>query len=133
MLFEHQQAKDSKWAPYFDVLPTEFDTPMFWSEDELKDLKGSAMANKIGKASADATFEEQILPLVYQNVQAFNAQNLSNDQLLALCHRMGSTWKQPVPLPRARRTAGKKTRTTELDPCSKEWSLSPTCSTPTRT
>ena len=91
MLFEHQQAKDSKWAPYFDVLPTEFDTPMFWSEDELKDLKGSAMANKIGKASADATFEEQILPLVYQNVQAFNAQNLSNDQLLALCHRMGST------------------------------------------
>jgi SET domain-containing protein 6 len=91
MLFEHQQAKDSKWAPYFDVLPTEFDTPMFWSEDELKDLKGSAMANKIGKASADTTFEEQILPLVYQNVQAFNAQNLSNDQLLALCHRMGST------------------------------------------
>jgi SET domain-containing protein 6 len=91
MLFEHQQAQDSKWAPYFDVLPTEFDTPMFWSEDELKDLKGSAMATKIGKASADATFEEQILPLVYQNVQAFNAQNLSNDQLLALCHRMGST------------------------------------------
>lgn len=91
MLFEYQQAQESKWAPYFDVLPTEFDTPMFWSEAELKDLQGSAMANKIGKASADATFEEQILPLVYQNVQAFNAQNLSNDQLLALCHRMGST------------------------------------------
>lgn len=64
---------------------------MFWSEAELKHLQGSAVVNKIGKASADATFEEQILPLVYQNVQAFNAQNLSNDQLLALCHRMGST------------------------------------------
>jgi SET domain-containing protein 6 len=91
MLFEHQQAQNSKWAPYFDVLPTDFDTLMFWSEAELKALQGSAVVNKIGKASADATFEEQILPLVYQNVQAFNAQNLSNDQLLALCHRMGST------------------------------------------
>lgn len=91
MLFEFQQAKNSNWAPYFDVLPTDFDSLMFWSEAELKDLQGSAVVNKIGKASADATFEEQILPLVYQNVQAFNAQNLSNDQLLALCHRMGST------------------------------------------
>lgn len=91
MLFEYQQAQESKWAPYFDVLPADFDTLMFWSETELKDLQGSAVVNKIGKASADATFEEQILPLVYQNVQAFNAQNLSNDQLLALCHRMGST------------------------------------------
>ena len=78
MLFEYQQAQNSKWAPYFDVLPTDFDTLMFWSETELKALKGSAVVNKIGKASADATFEEQILPLVYQNVQAFNAQNLSN-------------------------------------------------------
>lgn len=91
MLYEHQQAQASKWAPYFDVLPTTFDSLMFWSEAELKDLQGSAVVNKIGKASADATFEEQILPIVYQNVQAFNAQNLSNDQLLALCHRMGST------------------------------------------
>lgn len=91
LLYEHQQAQNSKWAPYFEVLPTEFDTLMFWSEAELKDLQGSAVVNKIGKASADATFEEQILPLVYQNVQAFNAQSLSNDQLLALCHRMGST------------------------------------------
>jgi SET domain-containing protein 6 len=91
MLFEYQQAQNSKWAPYFDVLPTDFDTLMFWSEAELKDLKGSAVVNKIGKASADATFEEQILPIVYQNVQAFNAQSLSNEQLLALCHRMGST------------------------------------------
>jgi len=91
MLYEHQQAQNSKWAPYFDVLPTDFDTLMFWSETELKALQGSAVLNKIGKASADATFEEQILPLVYQNVAAFNAQNLSNEQLLALCHRMGST------------------------------------------
>jgi SET domain-containing protein 6 len=91
MLYEHQQAQNSKWAPYFDVLPTDFDTLMFWSETELKALQGSAVLNKIGKASADATFEEQILPLVYQNVTAFNAQNLSNEQLLALCHRMGST------------------------------------------
>jgi SET domain-containing protein 6 len=91
MLFEYQQAQNSKWAPYFDVLPTDFDTLMFWSEAELKDLQGSAVVNKIGKASADATFEEQILPIVYRNVQAFNAQSLSNDQLLALCHRMGST------------------------------------------
>lgn len=91
MLYEHQRGASSKWAPYFAVLPTSFDTLMFWSEAELQDLQGSAVVDKIGKAGADETFQEQILPLVYQNVEAFNAQNLSNDELLALCHRMGST------------------------------------------
>ncbi|KAM0720987.1 hypothetical protein Q7P37_003272 [Cladosporium fusiforme] len=91
MLFEYQQAQNSKWAAYFDVLSPDFDTLMFWGEGELKHLQGSAVVDKIGKASADETFQEQILPLVYANVQAFNAQSLSNDQLLALCHRMGST------------------------------------------
>jgi SET domain-containing protein 6 len=91
MLYEHQQAQSSAWAPYFDVLPTTFDTLMFWSETDLQALQGSAVLSKIGKATADATFEQYILPLVYQNVQAFKAQNLTNDALLALCHRMGST------------------------------------------
>lgn len=91
MLYEYQQAKDSKWAAYFDVLPADFDSLMYWTEAELKDLQGSAVVDKIGKAGADETFQEQVLPLVYQNVEAFKAQNLSNDQLLVLCHRMGST------------------------------------------
>lgn len=91
MLYEYQQAKDSKWAAYFDVLPADFDSLMYWSEAELRDLQGSAVVDKIGKAGADETFQEQILPLVYANVEAFRAQSLSNEQLLALCHRMGST------------------------------------------
>lgn len=91
MLYEFQQASNSPWSAYFDVLPSDFDTLMFWDEAELKHLQGSAVVDKIGRASADETFQEQIFPLVYANVATFNAQSLSNDQLLALCHRMGST------------------------------------------
>ena len=39
---------DSFFQPYYSILPTSFDTmPMFWSQEELKWLKGSHMLRQI--------------------------------------------------------------------------------------
>lgn len=32
---------DSFWRPYFDVLPSQFDSTLFWTEEELAVLRGT--------------------------------------------------------------------------------------------
>lgn len=55
--------KDSKWAPYFAVLPQQLDSLVFWSDAEIKELQASAVVNKIEKTSAEAMFSEHLSPL----------------------------------------------------------------------
>ena len=31
----------SKWRPYLDMLPRNFSAPLFWSDEEVEELKGS--------------------------------------------------------------------------------------------
>ena len=91
MVYESQQGSDSAWKPYFDVLPESFDTLMFWTENELQHLQGSAVLDKIGKKGADQAFLQRLLPVIRQHKDEFHAHDLSDLDLLALCHRMGST------------------------------------------
>jgi SET domain-containing protein 6 len=95
MLYEYLQGDVSKWKPYFDVLPHSFDTPIFWTEAELKELEGTCLtAEKIGKQESDDMLRTRILPVVLQHSAIFytnGATQLSEDELLALAHRMGST------------------------------------------
>lgn len=42
MMWESRQ-EDSLWKPYFDIMPTQFDSLMFWSEEDLKELEGCAV------------------------------------------------------------------------------------------
>lgn len=95
MLYEYLQGDTSNWKPYFDVLPSAFDTPIFWSEDELKELKGTCLTpEKIGKEESDRMLRTRILHIVLQNPTIFyseGATQLSEDELLAVAHRMGST------------------------------------------
>lgn len=91
MIWEYQQGSDSLWHSYFDVLPSTFDTLMFWSDEELASLQGSAVLSKIGKSNAEQTFEDKIIPLINAHKDTFKASQLDAKQLLALCHRMGST------------------------------------------
>ena len=91
MMYEFRRGSESNWSPYFDILPEDFDTLMYWSEEELRSLDGSAVLSKIGKASADRTFTEDLIPIVRRHEAAFDAQSLTDDDLLRLCHRMGST------------------------------------------
>lgn len=90
MVYEHQLGSASRWKVYFEVLPTSFDTLMYWSEDELQKLEGSAVLNKIGKAAADETFRQHLVPVIKDNSAAFSAEALSENDIVALCHRMGS-------------------------------------------
>ncbi|KAK3652264.1 Ribosomal lysine N-methyltransferase 4 [Elasticomyces elasticus] len=91
MVLEHSKGDGSAWKAYFDVLPERFDTPMFWSEEELAWLRGSAVVDKIGRLSADKAFSERVIPIIRQHPEVFGIADRSDDDLFALCHRMGST------------------------------------------
>ncbi|KAH8710201.1 SET domain-containing protein RMS1 [Phaeosphaeriaceae sp. PMI808] len=95
MIYEHIQGDASRWKPYLDVLPDTFDTPLFWTQSEMKELEGTCLtAEKVGKKESDDMLRTQILPIVMKNSAIFYAEGvaqLSEDDLLALAHRMGST------------------------------------------
>ncbi|CAI4210513.1 unnamed protein product [Parascedosporium putredinis] len=93
LIYEYLQGQKSLWGPYFDVLPHNFDTPMFWSEPELDQLQASSVRSKIGKDQANATFITKVLPCVNANADVFYADSnvrLSDGELLELSHRMAS-------------------------------------------
>ncbi|KAI1123801.1 SET domain-containing protein [Nemania abortiva] len=94
MIYEYLQGENSRWKPYFDVLPTEFNTLMWWSDKELDGLQTSAIVSKIGKDDADSMFRARVLPVVEKNPNVFypaGARRLSEDELILLAHRIGST------------------------------------------
>ncbi|KAG0648428.1 Ribosomal lysine N-methyltransferase 4 [Hyphodiscus hymeniophilus] len=70
--------QDSKWAPYFSVLPQELDSLVFWSDSELAELQASTVAHKIGKVKAEEMFSQHIAPL--------GLTDCSTD----MCHRVAS-------------------------------------------
>ncbi|KAI2011878.1 Ribosomal lysine N-methyltransferase 4 [Ophidiomyces ophidiicola] len=98
MIYEYLRGAASRWSSYFDVLPTEFDTLMFWTDEELHQLKGSFVLGKIGKQQADEMIYEDILPLIAKHPHIFQPHNqfVSSDLLenqvawIELAHRMGT-------------------------------------------
>ncbi|KAI9369482.1 hypothetical protein BJX61DRAFT_146780 [Aspergillus egyptiacus] len=98
MMYEYLSGESSNWAPYFKVLPQDFDTLMFWSPAELHELQGSAVVEKIGKEGADASILESIAPIVRSNpslfppvdgLQSYDGE-AGTQALLKLAHTMGS-------------------------------------------
>ena len=98
MIYEYLQGEQSRWSPYFRVLPTRFDTLMFWSPAELAELQASVIVDKIGKQGADESILGSIAPIVRANPNLFPPVNgLSSYEgdagtvaLLELAHVMGS-------------------------------------------
>ncbi|CCX07273.1 hypothetical protein FPQ18DRAFT_310366 [Pyronema domesticum] len=96
LIFETRPS--SPWAPYLDLLPTDFNSLMYWSGEELSQLRGSAVLDKIGKADADDIFLNKLLPVVQRNESAFTETCLRNvptgmgfdEHFLITAHRMGS-------------------------------------------
>ncbi|RMZ92230.1 hypothetical protein DV736_g554, partial [Chaetothyriales sp. CBS 134916] len=86
--------EQSKWYPYFRVLPAAFDSLMFWNDDELAELQASSVRRRIGKEQADADFKEKAWPAMKADPEFFNFQGASDDecaeQALRLCHYAGS-------------------------------------------
>ncbi|KAH7122465.1 hypothetical protein B0J11DRAFT_507447 [Dendryphion nanum] len=99
MLYEHENKASSNWAPYFDVLPSDFNTLMFWEKDELEQLEASAVVHKIGREKADETFLRKLVPVIKEFADIFfsgdanaaqKAEQMAQPQNLQLMHKMGS-------------------------------------------
>ncbi|KAI9796233.1 MAG: hypothetical protein M1835_004495 [Candelina submexicana] len=100
LIYERLQGPDSKWKPYLDIHPQQFDSLMFWSQQELSELQGSAVVHKIGKEEADTTFRDKIVPIVISRPDLFDPANIAaldkaettvEAAIVALAHIMGST------------------------------------------
>lgn len=96
MIYEAGQGEDSKWWSYLQLLPTEFDTLMYWTPAELAELQGSLIIDKIGKDEANRLFVESLLPVVQDHARLFGGfasafQGVSaKGALLELAHRMAT-------------------------------------------
>jgi SET domain-containing protein 6 len=99
MLYEYTNGDASNWSPYFAILPTEFNTLMFWSDDELAQLQASAVVTKIGKEGAEEAFMEQLLPVIKEFAEIFfagderakqRAEEMRDERNITLMHNMGS-------------------------------------------
>ncbi|PCH36002.1 SET domain-containing protein [Wolfiporia cocos MD-104 SS10] len=90
MMWEEAQGSTSRWFSYLASLPSNFDTPMFWSEDELDELKGTAVIDKIGKSDAERDYNEKLLPAVKSRPELFLPEHIPQYYSLARYHIMGS-------------------------------------------
>ncbi len=94
MIYEYLQGDRSLWKPYFDVLPVAFETPMFWNDEELKQLQASSIIGRIGKDKVSQMIQDKIIAVIRAHEDVFfpGGQSKPSDEALAqLAHRMGST------------------------------------------
>ncbi|KAG7446559.1 SET domain-containing protein [Guyanagaster necrorhizus] len=84
------EATQGKWAPYLDTLPTEFDTPMFWTESDLNALKGTSVVDKLGKADAEQDYAGKVLPAIQSRPDLFQPELIPVHYSLYQYHVMGS-------------------------------------------
>lgn len=108
LMYEHWRAKHGvqpSWGPYFgmflvnaDVMPSKFDTPMFWKQSELEALAGTDIVEKIGQADAERDYTECVLPYIRQFPELFvkkqgdeAEQDIAQFYSLEMYHRMGSS------------------------------------------
>jgi hypothetical protein len=94
LIYEHFKGHDSKWKPYLDVLPRKFDTPMFWSDNELAELQDSRLRQRIARSDADAFFEQKVVPTIRAHWHVFQPNpgiDVDDSEIISLAHRMGST------------------------------------------
>lgn len=94
LVYEFLHLNTSPWRPYLDVLPKTFETPMFWDERELTELQASPLLRRIGRHSAEEAFRKLLLPILHKNADLFFdaiEQQPTDDRLIALMHRIGST------------------------------------------
>lgn len=79
--------QENEFKPYFDVLPNNFTTLMFWDPVEASQLlKGSTVVERIGKTDAEEGYNELLLPIFEQYPEFFE----NVDTSLETFHRMGS-------------------------------------------
>ena len=81
LLFEKGQSSRSKWFTYLNILPSTFDTLMYWTPPELEELRGCAVCDKIGKENAENIFRDQLLPIIRKNAYMFPQFQASDERI----------------------------------------------------
>lgn len=93
LMYEFLQAEKSRWWPYINVLPSTFDTPMFWTPSEISQLQASSIVGKIGRAAAEKMFRKRIIPAIQKSPEVFvpaGADPPTAELLMELAHVAGS-------------------------------------------
>jgi SET domain-containing protein 6 len=91
IIYEYLRNDASPWYPYFKVLPTTFNTLMFWNSAELAELQGSAVLDKIGKSEAEEGWKITIIPFMIGHPALFPVTEDSADStFVQLAHMAGS-------------------------------------------
>ncbi|TFK53554.1 SET domain-containing protein [Heliocybe sulcata] len=90
MMWEEAQGPASKWSGYLATLPTDFNTPMFWSEEDIQELKGTAVVDKIGKEDAEKDYHGRLIPCLNARPDLFLPELLSTCYSLEQYHTHGS-------------------------------------------
>ncbi|KAK7473222.1 Ribosomal lysine N-methyltransferase 4 [Stygiomarasmius scandens] len=90
MMWETAQGVSSKWAEYLETLPKSFDTPMFWDKNNLGELAGTYVVDKLGKDDAERTYNEVLLPVVRSRPDLFPTDLIADYYSMEQYHIMGS-------------------------------------------
>ncbi|KAH8107781.1 SET domain-containing protein [Cristinia sonorae] len=90
MMWEEEQGEKSRWSGYLADLPSTFDTPMFWTSEELKELQGTAVVDKIGRDDAERDYREKLMPAALSRPDLFPSEKLLKYYTLERYHVMGS-------------------------------------------
>lgn len=90
LLYEAALGSQSRWAPYFALLPTEFNSLMWWSEAELEELKGSMVLDKIGRQAAEQDYHQYVVPLLRKRSDVFQTVGDESKFSVHAYHVMGS-------------------------------------------
>ncbi|KAG1725403.1 uncharacterized protein EDB91DRAFT_90561 [Suillus paluster] len=90
MMWEEAQGNQGKWITYLASLPTQFDTPMFWSDEELQELQGTAVVDKIGRVEAERDYHEKLVPAIKTRPDLFPSNKIDTWYTLHRYHITGS-------------------------------------------
>ncbi|EGO25889.1 hypothetical protein SERLADRAFT_437599 [Serpula lacrymans var. lacrymans S7.9] len=90
MMWEEAQESKSKWSEYLASLPSSFTTPMFWSSEDLFELRGTAVVDKIGREDAERDYYDKLLPAIQSRLDLFPPTLIDQHYSLAKYHVMGS-------------------------------------------
>ncbi|KAK4687811.1 N-lysine methyltransferase SETD6, partial [Tremellales sp. Uapishka_1] len=89
MMWETERGEASRWGGYLKSMPTTFDTPMFWSEEERRELTGTDIegelywdtrsskrgahggVDRIGKEDAEKDYHERLVPVLRAHPELF--------------------------------------------------------------
>ncbi|ODN80552.1 hypothetical protein, variant 1 [Cryptococcus amylolentus CBS 6039] len=71
MMWESIRGDESRWSGYLGNMPRQFETPMFWSEEERKYLAGTDIQDRIGREDAEQEYTNVLLPVISAHPELF--------------------------------------------------------------